>query len=76
MKFRKWTRVAEMELVYKTQVKTFERLKKSSVKDCCKLLKELWNENTFEMQKEFTVLLLKVIGIYEASSGGIKGKSY
>jgi DNA repair protein RadC len=72
-----WTRVAEVELVYKTKVKASERPKISSVKDCYKLLKELWNENTIEMQEEFKVLLLnrsnKVIGIYEASVGGITG---
>ncbi|MBC7629554.1 RadC family protein [Ferruginibacter sp.] len=77
MKFPEWTRVAEVELVYKTKVKASERPKINSVKDCYKLLKELWNENTIEMQEEFKVLLLnrgnKVIGIYEASAGGITG---
>ena len=77
MKFPEWTRVAEVELVYKTKVKPSERPKINSVKDCYQLLKELWNENTIEMQEEFKVLLLnrgnKVIGIYEASAGGITG---
>jgi len=77
MKFPEWTRVAEVELVYKTTVRASERPKISSVKDCYELLKEYWNENTIEMQEEFKVLLLnrgnKVIGIYEASSGGITG---
>ena len=72
-----WTKVAEVELVYKTNVKASERPKISSVKDCYELLKELWNENTIEMQEEFKVLLLnrgnKVIGVYEASTGGITG---
>ncbi|MBI1779793.1 MAG: JAB domain-containing protein [Sphingobacteriales bacterium] len=72
-----WTKVAEVELVYKTTIKASERPKISSVKDSYKLLKELWNENTIEMQEEFKVLLLnrgnKVIGIYEASAGGITG---
>lgn len=75
--FPEWTRVAEVELVYKTKVKASERPKISSVKDCYQLLKELWNENTIEMQEEFKVLLLnrgnKVIGVYEASAGGITG---
>ncbi|MFZ5977695.1 MAG: DNA repair protein [Hydrotalea sp. AMD] len=77
MNFPEWTRVAEVELVYKTKVKASERPKISSVKDCYQLLKELWNENTIEMQEEFKVLLLnrgnKVIGVYEASAGGITG---
>lgn len=72
-----WTRVAEVELVYKTSIKASERPKISSVKDCYELLKKLWNENTIEMQEEFKVLLLnrgnKVIGVYEVSAGGITG---
>jgi DNA repair protein RadC len=77
MNFPEWTRVAEVELVYKTKVKASERPKISSVKDCYQLLKELWNENTIEMQEEFKVMLLnrgnRVIGIYEASAGGLTG---
>ncbi len=77
MNFPEWTRVAEVELVYKTKVKASERPKINSVKDCYQLLKELWNENTIEMQEEFKVMLLnrgnKVIGVYEASAGGLTG---
>ncbi len=77
MNFPEWTRVAEVELVYKTKVKPSERPKINSVKDCYQLLKELWNQNTIEMQEEFKVMLLnrgnKVIGVYEASSGGLTG---
>jgi DNA repair protein RadC len=77
LNFPEWTRVAEVELVYKTKIKPSERPKINSVKDCYQLLKELWNENTIEMQEEFKVMLLnrgnKVIGVYEASSGGLTG---
>lgn len=77
MNFPEWTRVAEVELVYKTKVKPSERPKINTVKECYKLLKELWNEDTIEMQEEFKVMLLnranKVIGVYEASSGGLTG---
>lgn len=77
MNFPEWTRVAEVELVYKTTVKASERPKINSVKDSYQLLKELWNENTIEMQEEFKVMLLnrgnKVIGVYEASAGGLTG---
>ncbi len=77
MNFPEWTRVAEVELVYKTKIKASERPKISSVKDRYQLLKELWNENTIEMQEEFKVMLLnrgnKVIGVYEASAGGLTG---
>lgn len=77
MNFPEWTRVAEVELVYKTTVKPSQRPKINSVKDCYELLKKLWNENTIEMQEEFKVMLLnrgnKVIGVYEASAGGLTG---
>ena len=77
MNFPEWTRVAEVELVYKTKVKPSERPKVGTVKECYELLKELWNENTIEMQEEFKVMLLnrgnKVIGVYEASAGGLTG---
>ncbi len=77
MNFPEWTRVAEVELIYKTTVKPSQRPKINSVKDCYELLKELWNENTIEMQEEFKVLLLNrannVIGVYEASAGGLTG---
>lgn len=77
MNFPEWTRVAEVELVYKTTVKPSQRPKINSVKDCYELLKELWNENTIEMQEQFKVMLLnrgnKVIGVYEASAGGLTG---
>lgn len=77
MNFPEWTRVAEVELVYKTKVKPSERPKVGTVKECYELLKELWNENTIEMQEEFKVMLLnrsnRVIGIYEASAGGLTG---
>ncbi|MFX6250285.1 hypothetical protein ABTF88_20005, partial [Acinetobacter baumannii] len=56
MQFPEWTRVAEVELIYKTTVKPSQRPKINSVKDCYELLKELWNENTIEMQEEFKVL--------------------
>ena len=77
MNFPEWTRVAEVELIYKTEVKPSQRPKINSVKDCYELLKKLWDENTIEMQEQFKVLLLnrgnKVIGVYEASSGGLTG---
>lgn len=77
LQFPEWTRVAEVELVYKTTVKASERPKINSVKDAYNLLRETWNENTIEMQEEFKVMLLnranKVIGVYEASAGGLTG---
>jgi DNA repair protein RadC len=77
MQFPEWTRVAEVELVYKTKIKASERPKISSSKDIYELLKQLWDENKMEMQEQFKVILLnrgnRVIGVYEASTGGICG---
>jgi len=74
---QEWTRAAEVELVYKTKVKASERPLIKSSKDGYKTFLQIWNENTIEFQEEFKVLLLnranRVIGVYEASSGGITG---
>jgi DNA repair protein RadC len=72
-----WTRVAEVELIYKTTVKNSERPAIKSVQDAYNLLKQIWNENTMDLLESFKVLLLNrsntVLGIYELSSGGITG---
>ncbi len=72
-----WCKVAEVELVYKTKVKASERPQIKSSHDSFSILKEIWNDNKINMLEEFKVLLLnranKVIGVYEASSGGITG---
>jgi DNA repair protein RadC len=41
MNFPGWTRVAEVELVYKTKIKASERPKINSVKECYQLLKRI-----------------------------------
>ncbi|MEO6730739.1 MAG: JAB domain-containing protein [Ferruginibacter sp.] len=72
-----WSKVAEVELVYKTKVKASERPLIKSSKDCYETLMKVWDENKIEMQEEFKVLLInranRVIGVYEASAGGITG---
>lgn len=72
-----WARVAEVELIYKSKVKASERPVIKDSKDTCNVLRQIWNENKIEMQEEFKVLLLnrsnKVIGVYDASAGGISG---
>ncbi|TWI85763.1 DNA repair protein RadC [Lacibacter cauensis] len=72
-----WTKVAEVELVYKTKVKASERPKINSSKDSYELLRQLWNFGKMEMLEEFKILLLnrgnRVMGVYEVSSGGITG---
>lgn len=72
-----WTKVAEVELVYKTKVKASERPKVNCSKDIYDILKQVWDDDRIEMLEEFKVIFLnranRVIGVYEASSGGITG---
>ncbi|MBY0477653.1 MAG: JAB domain-containing protein [Chitinophagaceae bacterium] len=77
MQFPEWTRVAEVELVYKTKVKASERPKVNSSKDIYNILKQVWDENKIDMLEEFKVIFLnranRATGVYDASSGGITG---
>ncbi|MBX2933852.1 MAG: JAB domain-containing protein [Ferruginibacter sp.] len=72
-----WSKVAEVELVYKTKVKASERPWIKSSKNSYEILLKVWDENKIEMLEEFKVLLLnranRVTGVYEASAGGITG---
>ena len=72
-----WSKVAEVELVYKTKVKASERPQVKTSHDGYNILHQIWNKDRIEMQEEFKVLLMnrsnKVIGVFEAASGGITG---
>lgn len=72
-----WSKVAEVELVYKTKVKASERPLIKTSKDCYQTFLKVWDENKMEMQEEFKVLLInranRVTGVYEVSVGGITG---
>jgi DNA repair protein RadC len=72
-----WCKVAEVELIYKTNVKASQRPQIKTSHDSFSILKEIWDDNKINMLEQFKVLLLnrpnRVIGVYEASSGGIKG---
>lgn len=77
MRFPEWTRVAEVELVYKTKVKASERPLIKDSKDIHNVLRQIWDENKIEMQEQFKAIFLnrgnRVIGVYDASTGGICG---
>lgn len=77
LQFPDWTKVAEVELVYKTKIKASERPKINSSKDIYEIMHQLWDANKMDMLEEFKVLLLnranRVMGIYEVSSGGMTG---
>lgn len=77
MQFPEWTKVAEVELIYKSKVKASERPVIRSSNDTCNVLRQIWDKNKIELFEEFKVLLLnqgnKVIGVYDVSKGGITG---
>lgn len=75
--YPEWCNVAEVELVYRTKVKPSQRPQISTAQDCFKILRQIWDAGRIEMVEEFKVLLLnranKVLGVFDASSGGITG---
>ncbi|MCC9063624.1 JAB domain-containing protein [Flavobacterium piscisymbiosum] len=74
---KNWQMVSEVELVYKTRVKASERLQIKSSKEACNLLQSTWDQGKIEYFEQFKILFLnhslKVLGLYEMSSGGITG---
>ncbi|MBO9684322.1 MAG: JAB domain-containing protein [Flavisolibacter sp.] len=71
------TKVAEVELVYKSKVKASERPVVQSSTDAANILRVLWEDGKLELVEQFKVLFLnrsnKVICIYNVSSGGVTG---
>ena len=72
-----WCQVAEVELVYRTKVKPSQRPKITTSVDAYEILQKIWDRDKIELVEEFKVLLLnrsnKVLGVLDASSGGITG---
>jgi DNA repair protein RadC len=72
-----WTKVSEVELVYRLKVKAVNRPQIKSSKDAHALLVTIWNPGTIELREEFKVLFLnranRALGIYELSIGGVTG---
>lgn len=70
-----WCKVAEVELIYRSKIKTSERPKITSSKDCYNLLTHLWNFDKIDLLEEFKVLFLnrsgRVLCVFEVSSGAI-----
>ena len=70
-------KVAEVELVYRTNVPASERMKISSSRDAYDILFNSWNQDKIDFIEESRLLLLsrtsKVLGIYNLSSGGMAG---
>lgn len=72
-----WTKVAEIEIVYRTKVKPSQRPKITSSAEAYQLLINNWDANLVELQEQMKVVLFNmrkgVLGIYTCSSGGISG---
>lgn len=68
---------AEIQIVYKSQVKPSQRPKVNSSQSAYEILKRSWDEGKIELVEQFKVLFLnranKVLGIFEVSTGGIAG---
>lgn len=77
MQFPEWTRVAEVELIYKSKVKASERPKITCAKDAYEIFLKHWDADRLEFVEEFKVLLInranKVLGICSLSSGNVSG---
>lgn len=67
--------VAEIELVYKTNVNVNRRPTICGSKSAYQIFLKEWDKNKIELQEQFKVMLLsrnkRVLGIYEASTGGM-----
>src|SRR5450755_3332467 len=72
-----WTKVSEIELIYRSKVKASERPRIRDSKEAYTLLMFHWDLNKIELLEEFKVIFLnqanKVLGIFNVSSGGITG---
>lgn len=72
-----WTKVAEVELVYRTKIKASQRPQIKSSNDTYQVLLGIWNSDKIDLQEEFKILLLnranRVNGVYEVCTGGITG---
>jgi DNA repair protein RadC len=69
--------VAEIQIIYKSNVKPSLRPKISQSRDAYNVLLENWDDNKLELVEQFKVMLTnraqKVLGIFEVSTGGITG---
>lgn len=76
-KLKGLNKIAEVELIYRSKVKTSERPYIRSSNDGYDLLIKTWDENKINFVEQFKVLLLnrsnRVLGIYEVSTGGVTG---
>lgn len=69
--------VAEVKLIYSSNVPVADRPVIRSSADAVKILKETWTDGTLELFESFKILLMNranaVVGVYQVSTGGIAG---
>lgn len=69
--------IAEVELVYRSKVKPYDRPVVECGSDAFPIFLEHWNSGSIELVEEFKLLLLnranRVLGIYALSRGGMSG---
>ena len=72
-----WLIASEVELIYKSKVKTSQRPQITSSYSAYQIALKAWDSNKIELLEQFKVLMLsnnnKVLGVLEASTGGITG---
>jgi DNA repair protein RadC len=69
--------ISEVRLVYRTKIKSSDRLSVKCSKDAFDIFLETWDQDSIEHFEEFKLMLLsrsnKVLGIASISIGGING---
>jgi DNA repair protein RadC len=77
METKDLTKVAEIEISYKTKIKASERPKIATSKEAAEIFRSFYKDEHIELREEFKMMLLnranKVLGIVEISTGGISG---
>lgn len=72
-----WLKAAEVDLIYKTKVKSSERPCIKNAEDSYQLLLAHWDDNKIDFIEQFKVILLnrsnQVLGIFEVSTGCVGG---
>ncbi|WP_353103294.1 JAB domain-containing protein [Myroides odoratus] len=74
---KEWLIASEVELIYKSKVKASQRPQITSSYSAYQIALKAWDSNKIELLEQFKVLMLsnnnKILGVLEASSGGITG---
>ncbi|MFO0386349.1 MAG: RadC family protein [Flavobacteriales bacterium] len=72
-----FSKIAEIEIVYRTQIKPVDRPRITCSKEAYQVLSSIWNVDTIELREDFKVILLnrnsRVLGVIHLSQGGMSG---